>query len=75
MKIRSKQDATNFLKMHQEFTHHDWIEGECWFRFDGENTLSGKPYTINHETQGIIGVSEKEAVDYVWRNRKRLNNL
>ena len=55
----------------------DWIEGEFWFRYDGvtEPECLRHDYTINHETEGIIGVMEKEAVDYVFRNRKGLNKL
>lgn len=74
--IKSKADALSFLKSHKEFSDHDFIEGEFWFRYDGvkEGPLRHN-YTINHETEGIIGVMEKEAVDYVFRNRKRLNQL
>lgn len=70
--IRTKSDALEFLKSHEEFTINNWIEGQFWFRYDG---CVNHDYTINHETEGIIGVTEKEAVDYVFRNRKRLNNL
>lgn len=68
--IKSKADALAFLKSHKEFTDTDWVEGNFWFRYDG---VESHDYTIDHETQGIIGVSEKAAVDYVYRNRKRLN--
>lgn len=74
--IRTKADALSFLKSHKEFSDQDWIEGEFWFRYDG---IKEEPfrhdYTINHETEGIIGVMEKEAINYVFRNRKRLNRL
>lgn len=75
--IKTKADALAFLKSHKEFSDQDWIEGEFWFRYDGvkEPECLRHDYTINHETQGIIGVMEKEAIDYVFRNRKRLNKL
>ena len=73
--IKTKEDAKRFLEDNREFTDHDYIEGEFWFRYDGEDTLSGKPYTINHETEGIIGVTLNQAVSYVFRNRKRLNKI
>ncbi len=75
--IRSKADALAFLKSRKEFSDQDWIEGEFWFRYDGvtEPECLRHDYTINHETEGIIGVMEKEAVEYVFRNRKRLNKL
>ena len=74
--IKSKSDALAFLKSHKEFSDQDFIEGEFWFRYDGiEEEPLRHDYTINHEQKGIIGVMEKEAVDYVFRNRKRLNQL
>jgi len=75
--IKSKSDALVFLKSHKEFSDQDWIAGEFWFRYDGikEPECLQHDYTINHETKGIIGVLENEAVDYVFRNRKRLNRL
>lgn len=62
--IRTKADALAFLKSHKEFSDQDWIEGEFWFRYDGvtEPECLRHDYTINHETEGIIGVMEKEAV-------------
>lgn len=75
--IKSKSDALAFLKSHKEFSDQDFIEGEFWFRYDGitDPECLQHDYTINHETDGIIGVMEKDAVDYVFRNRKRLNKL
>lgn len=73
--IKTKEDAKIFLESHQEFSDQDYIEGEFWYRYDGEDTLNGKPYTINHETNGIIGVTLEQAVSYVYRNRKRLNSI
>lgn len=80
--IRTKQDALKFLKSHKEFSDQDLELGEFWFRYDGVEDciyegeiIKGHDYTINHETEGIIGVTEKEATDYVYRNRKRLNML
>ena len=62
--IRTKADALAFLKSHKEFSDQDWIEGEFWFRYDGvkEPECLRHDYTINHETEGIIGVMEKEAI-------------
>ena len=73
--IRTKADALAFLKSHKEFSDQDWIEGEFWFRYDRvkDPECLRHDYTINHETEGIIGVMESEAIDYVFRNRKRLN--
>ena len=75
--IRSKADALTFLKSNKEFSDQDWIEVEFWFRYDGvtEPECLRHDYTINHETEGIIGVMEKEDVDYVFRKRKRINKL
>lgn len=75
--IKSKSDALAFLKSHKEFSGQDWIEGDFWFRYDGitEPECLRHDYTINHETKGIIGVMENEAVDYVFRNGKRPNRL
>lgn len=73
--LKTKEDAKRFLEENREFTDYNYIEGEFWFRYDGENTLSGKSYTINHETEGIIGVTSNQAVSYVFRNRKRLNKI
>lgn len=75
--IKSKANALTILKSHKEFSDQDWIEGKFWFRYDGvtEPECLRNDYTINHETEGIIGVMEKEAIDYVFRNRKRLNKL
>lgn len=74
--IRTKDDARIFLESHKEFSHQDWIDGEFWFRYDGisEGPLK-HDYTINHEAKGIIGVSKSEAINYVFRNRKRLNAI
>lgn len=81
-KIKSKEDALMFLKAHKEFTDNSWVDGELWFRYDGVKDchyegilIKGHDYTICHETRGYIGVSEAEAVDYVYRNRKRINNI
>lgn len=73
--IRTKAEAKAFLKSHNEFTDNNWIDGRLWFRFDGYKTINGHVYTILHETEGYIGVSEEEAIDYIFRNRKRLNKL
>lgn len=80
--IRTKEDAKQFLKSHKEFTDHDFILGEFWFRYDGiqdimwdGNLIKGHDYAICHETKGYMGVNEQEAIDYVFRNRKRINNL
>ena len=71
--IKTKEDARKFLECNSEYTDHDYIEGEFWFRYDGKDTLTGKCYTINHETEGIIGATLDQAISYVFRNRKRLN--
>lgn len=73
MKIKTKIDAKMFLKSYTEFSHNDWVEGELWFRYYDKG--DDKLYTINHETEGIIGVTEEEAISYVYRNRKRLNSI
>ncbi len=75
--IKSKANALTFLKSHKEFSDQDWIDGVFWLRYDGvtEPECQRHDYTINHETESIIGVMEKEAVDYVFRNRKGLNKL
>lgn len=75
MKIRTKEDAAQLLLSYEEFSHQDWVEGEFWFRYDGPmDEFKRHEYTINHETEGIIGATEAEAVSYIYRNRSRLNN-
>ena len=70
--IKNKKQALEFLETYSEFELFDYWEGSIWFRFDGEDEFH-KPYTIDHETEGIIGATEREAVDYIFRNRKRIN--
>ena len=73
MKIRTKADARRFLHSYEEFTH-----GNLWFRYNRHNGNDAKvteEYTINHETEGIVDVNETAAIEYVWRNRKRLNGF
>lgn len=66
--IKNKKDALEFVQKYDEFELFDFTEGSIWFRFDGES-----PYTINHETEGIIGAKTIQTVNYIWRNRKVIN--
>lgn len=68
--IRNKQDALAILKKYQEFNLPSWDFSfpSIWFR-DNENGT----YTIDHETQGIIGAKQEEVVNYIYRNRKFIN--
>ena len=66
--IKNKKDALEFVQKYDEFELFDFTEGSIWFRFDSENS-----YTINHETEGIIGATTLQTVDYIWRNRKVIN--
>lgn len=70
--IKSKTVAFEFLNYYSELEIYDFKEGSIWFRLDGD-VADEKPYTINHETEGIIAVTTKEAIDYIYRNRKRIN--
>ena len=75
LRIMSKADAERMLMEYQEFSHPDYVEGEFWFRYEGFSEESNRyEYTVNHETEGIIGVSKEDAVCYIYRNRKRLNH-
>lgn len=76
MKICTKKDAEAFLLEYKEYTHNSFLHGLFWFRDDGPATDEFKTheYTINHEEEGIIGVSKEDAIDYIFRNRKRLNS-
>lgn len=70
MKIRTKADARRFLHSYEEFTFEN-----LWFRHNGNDAKVTEEYTIDHETEGIVAVNETAAIEYVWRNRKRLNKL
>ena len=62
--IKTKEHAKQFLL---EYAELDFPYESFWFRFDGDG------YTILHETEGIIGATEKQAIDYVYRHRKQIN--
>lgn len=66
--IMNKKQALEFVDTYSEFELFDFTKGSIWFRFDEENS-----YTINHETEGIIRASKMVVVNYIWRNRKIIN--
>ena len=69
--IKTKTDALSFVNAYSEFEMYDFFGGSIWFRYDG--TGNYRDYTINHEESGIIGVTKLDVADYVYRNRKKIN--
>lgn len=73
MTIKTKKDAKLFLMVfHDTFEDNDFYDGMFWYRYDG---AENHDYTINHEEEGIIGVSTEEVISYIYRNRKRINRI
>ena len=71
--IKNKSDALKFVKSYTEFELLDFYNDSIWFRTDGCADNFSNNFTINHETEGIIGANLNSVVDYVWRNRKKIN--
>lgn len=69
--IKNKKDALDFVQKYSEFELFDFFDGSIWFRYDGNNDY--RNYTINHDESGIIGTTITDVADYIWRNRKKIN--
>lgn len=71
--IKNKSDALQFVQSYTEFELFDAFNGSIWFRHDFISDKFSNCYTINHDTEGIIGANLNSVVDYVWKNRKKIN--
>lgn len=78
--INRRNDAIKLIAQFDEFGLGSYVADvtHIWFR---RKDISNLPhvtdddiiFTIDHEEDGYIGASMKEAVDYIYRNRKYIN--
>lgn len=80
VKIKDRRTTIRFESAFKEFGIGSYFDLHVWFRDDREDLKLSHCnddtilFTIDHEEHGIIGVSFNQLIDYLYRNRKRINS-